>query len=190
MNFRRRLRILRAGKHRPEAAAPPSCEPISSARAAANVARLWRSNISNSSSVIQEKQRTESFTVTQEKQNQHFVLFHLRKTKTKTKKLAMLRLCERLRTRHMLLSRQPSGPAFLHIYQVDLNRICPGSVREVGKRHVSCLRFHVPFRFSSAAAVALARFGCGTRPLRRQVNDIASQEQHHGLQNELMIPFL
>lgn len=55
LNFRRRLSILRAGKHRPDAAAAPSWEPISSARAAARVARLWRSNISNSSSVAQEE---------------------------------------------------------------------------------------------------------------------------------------
>lgn len=54
LNFRRKLRVLRAGKHRPEAALSPSWAPISRARAAAKVARLWRSKISSSSSVIQE----------------------------------------------------------------------------------------------------------------------------------------
>lgn len=55
LHFLRKLRILRAGKCCPEPVLLPSCEPISSARAVASVARLWRSNISNSSSVMEQK---------------------------------------------------------------------------------------------------------------------------------------
>lgn len=51
MHFLRKLRILRAGNCRSELALLLSSEPSSSARAVARVARLWRSNMSSSSSV-------------------------------------------------------------------------------------------------------------------------------------------
>lgn len=51
MHFLRKLRILRAGNCRSELPLLLSSEPSSSARAVARVARLWRSNMSSSSSV-------------------------------------------------------------------------------------------------------------------------------------------
>lgn len=55
----------------------------------------------------------------------------------------MRRLCERLWARHMLLSLWPSGPTFLHIYQVHLKRICPSSAEEAGKHHIWIVVSHL-----------------------------------------------